>query len=375
MNLGRRGARLARVATGIQPQATLIHSCMSRGNAVIFSIFQVFATPPDGMDRRPKTGSYCFASPKSIKLLFVFAALFCLPGCATNMTQAPPSQKLEGLPPARLTDARMGDRYYFANGRREKVIAVDDGLVLIRRSSRYRYSAFPDPLFPAARVERSSGISEKRVKGLEPAGSVWPLEMGNSVKFEVLTSKGGMSEGDVAQSGRYWNCSVDGMERVAIVSGEFDSYRIECIRKNRRNRIKQYTTRYFAVDIGQVVMRIDRYPDKPDRKLELLAFQPDMDMLGKRSQRRFRKYFQKVLDSVPSGTTKSWWSRASDTRIHLTPTKSLKFESGHYCRNYLVRISHKGLLRRGAGLVCRDKAGRWRIPKSIDNREDVVFRK
>ena len=47
LNLGRRGARLAR-----------------RGNAVIFIIFQVFATPPDGMDRRTKTGSYCFASPK-----------------------------------------------------------------------------------------------------------------------------------------------------------------------------------------------------------------------------------------------------------------------------------------------------------------------
>jgi len=44
--LGRRGARLAR-----------------RGNAVIFVIFQVFATPPGGMDRRSKTGSYCFASP------------------------------------------------------------------------------------------------------------------------------------------------------------------------------------------------------------------------------------------------------------------------------------------------------------------------
>ncbi len=34
-----------------------------RGNADIFVIYQVFATLPEGMDRRPKTGSYCFASP------------------------------------------------------------------------------------------------------------------------------------------------------------------------------------------------------------------------------------------------------------------------------------------------------------------------
>jgi len=49
MNLGHRGARLAR-----------------RRNAVIFIIFRVFAMQPDGMDRRTKTGSYCFASPKGL---------------------------------------------------------------------------------------------------------------------------------------------------------------------------------------------------------------------------------------------------------------------------------------------------------------------
>ena len=135
-----------------------------------------------------------------------------------------------------------------------------------------------------------------------------------------------------------------------------------------------WVTRYFALDIGQVVLHIDRYTSKMPKKLELTAFTPDLSMLSGRSAKRYRDYFQQVMEQIPSGTSKSWWSRRNDTRIHITPTRTLSTPQQGYCRNYRLRIDHGGNVRRGAGLVCRDSEGRWRTPARIDPEQGFEFR-
>ena len=287
-------------------------------------------------------------------------------GCASSGFYAPPGSELTQLPPAPLGIAEAGDRTFFANGRRERVTAVNDGLIDIRRSSTYQYLRYQDFTLNEKTVKSSNGVTDAEIVDLNPKASLWPLQAGKRVKFGVVKTRGEEPRGDAANPGIFWECSVDGMQTVTVITGEFDTYRIECVRKNSRNKIKQYVTRFYAPAIQQVVLRIDRYPYKPTKRVELVAFQPALTLLSRASARRYKQHFQNTLETVASGTTTSWWSRRSDTRIHTTPTNTRKLGSDLYCRNYLVKVNSKGSLRSGAGLVCRDDKGQWRVPRKID---------
>lgn len=293
-------------------------------------------------------------------------------GCATSAQYAPPGRELTQMPPAPLGTAEAGDRYFYANGRKERVTGVENGLIDIRRSSRYQYRRFQDFIFAEKAVTRRSITSNAEVVDQSPEKSLWPLRVGNNIKFGVVKTRAGVPDADPANPKSYWNCYVDGMQTVAVIAGEFDTYRIECTRRNRRNKIKQYITHYYAPAIQQVVLRIDRYSYKPAKRLELVAFKPTLNMLSRGSASRYEQHFQNTLETVASGSTTSWWSRRSDTRIHTTPTVTRKIGENLYCRNFLIKVDNKGLARSGAGLACRDIKGKWRIPREIDIREGGV---
>lgn len=270
------------------------------------------------------------------------------------------------MAPAPLGIAEAGDRYYFANGRREQVTAVESGVLDIRRSSKYQYQRFQDFVLADKTVKKQGIVVESELMDLTPAESLWPLQIGKKVSFGVVNAGSKSNVGNSATKRKEWECIVNGMQSVGVISGNFDTYRIECVRKNSRNKIKQRVTHYYAPSIQQVVLRMDNYTYKPAKKLELVAFNPALTRLSKGSQRLYRQHFQNTMEMKASGTTTSWWSRRTDTRIHTTPTSTRKIGADLYCRNYLVRIQSKELLRSGAGLVCRDKNGKWRIPRKID---------
>lgn len=288
-------------------------------------------------------------------------AMLFLSGCTTTASLQPPGEKLSGLPPTAQVAAAVGDRYYYSNGRRERVVATDDESIEIRRSANYRYRLHRDPLLPPESVERRSGVSLTEVVQQGKNSSLWPLELGKRIEFETHSQK----PGSTGKTINHWRCGVEGAERVSLTAGDFDTYRVECTRKNRRNQIKQNIVYYYAVEIGQIVLRIDRHVTKPAKRVELTAFRPDLSMLSSRSRSRYRSFFQQVLEKVPSGTTKSWWSRRHDTRIHLTPTGTFTHASQGFCRNYRVSIDHGASRRAGAGIVCRNGEGRWKTPARI----------
>ncbi|MCP5417769.1 MAG: hypothetical protein H6965_11810 [Chromatiaceae bacterium] len=307
------------------------------------------------------------------------AALGCilssgLMGCMGGALYTPPGRELTNLPPAPLGIAIAGDRYYFANGRREKFTAVENGLIDVRRSSSYQYLRFHDFTLPAKSVSSRNGVTSFEVVKLHPETSLWPLAVGKRTRFSVVKTNAGTADGEAANPRSYWECSVEGMQTVAVISGEFETYRVECLRKNSRDKIKQYVTYYYAPDIQQVVLRTDGYSHKPAKQTELVAFRPSLSMLSSASERRFQQHFQNTLETVASGTTTSWWSRRSDTRIHTTPTHTRKLGTRLYCRNFLMRVSVKGSVRSGAGLACRNAEGKWRIPRKIDiHRGELTF--
>ena len=297
-----------------------------------------------------------------------------LMGCTGGALYTPLGRELTDMPPAPLGNTVAGDRYYFSNGRREKVTAVENDLIAVRRSSRYQYLRFQDFTLPAKSISSRKGATSYDMVKMNPAESLWPLSVGKRIRFELVNTSAGTADGEAANPSKFWECAVEGMQTVAVISGEFETYRVECLRKNRRNKIKQYVTYYYAPAIQQVVLRVDSYSYKPAKRLELVAFRPSLSMLSKASERRFRRHFQHTLETVASGTTTSWWSRRSDTRIHTTPTITRKLGTGLYCRNFLISVNAKGSVRSGAGLACRNAEGKWRIPRKIDtNNGELTF--
>ena len=297
----------------------------------------------------------------------VLTLLLCsgLLGCMTSAMYAPPGVELAHLSPAPLGSTEVGDRYYYSNGRKERVTAVGNGLIDVRRSSRYQYLRFQDFVLMEKAVKRRNALTNIDLVQLTPEKSLWPLAMGSTVRFGLVKTVAGVADGTPDNPKNFWECAVAGMQTVTVISGEFDTYRIECIRKSSRNKIKQYVTYYYAPDIQQVVLRVDRYAHKPAKSVELVAFKPSLAMLSKSSERRYWQHFQNTLESLTSGTTASWWSRKSDTRIHTTPTRTWKIGANLYCRSFLIRVNNKGSVRSGAGFACRDEQGRWRIPTKV----------
>ena len=66
-----------------------------------------------------------------------------------------------------------------------------------------------------------------------------------------------------------------------------------------------------------------------------------------------------------SGERRRWQDRDSGAAVAVRPVRTLQLEDGTYCRNYELEVNAGGRSRLGAGIVCRDDQGRWRVPKKI----------
>lgn len=87
--------------------------------------------------------------------------------------------------------------------------------------------------------------------------------------------------------------------------------------------------------------------------------------VGKSLDRADRLYAQRTtqtaLETQPSGTTSTWNNPDSGHSGTVTPTKTYKAESGHYCREYQQTVTIDGKTETAHGTACREEDGTWRI--------------
>lgn len=81
--------------------------------------------------------------------------------------------------------------------------------------------------------------------------------------------------------------------------------------------------------------------------------------LSKPGASRAEDHLQATLETLPSRQTRRWHSDDGQESGFVTPMRSFKIKTGHYCRQYLEAISGAGGLRSKVATACRHQNGTW----------------
>ena len=163
---------------------------------------------------------------------------------------------------------------------------------------------------------------------------------------------------------------VVGPERVAVMAGKFDTWKIACRRynKNYQNRskvkLREIRTWNYAPEINHYVLTEKQFfTGKPNRRLELLAVLPAADGFPSSAQVKMHQTFQKALESQKSGDTIGWSTRGAIWSGKITPTATFKLPDGRFSRQYVQTVKSGDEERTYYGMAFRNSEGKWEIPR------------
>ena len=300
--------------------------------------------------------------------LLLFQLLFFPIGCSTAPKPVGPHDVSVALPTYEL-----GTTYVYSDGSWETVADISPQLVTWHDHRGNVYNRFPDFTYRSAKwrtrnrdgtrqfVQRSDVLFKKKT-------SLWPLKEGNVSGFtEMVTSS---NSGEPPKSYRVnWTCEVIGTERVAVMAGQFDTWKIACKRYNNfknpsRARVKETRTWNYAPEIKHFVMSERQYSGrKAARRLELLAVLPPQNGLSDVTRHQMNSAFQIALEFKKSGEAAAWSIPDTSRSGQITPTDTFRLADGRYGRRYIQKLNHTGGQRIYYGLAVRDSKGIWVIPR------------
>ncbi len=301
------------------------------------------------------------ALPSKPALAGILLFLFLASGCQTPGGSLPDAEAIDSMPAAGLPLSKPGDRRYFSNGRRERVIGTEDGLVTWRRSGSTHYVSDRNFIIPESYKESSGRTTTHQIEG-DPA-QLWPMQVGVSGRFIARRTATDKETGARKTTRRDWSCQVDKAERITVIAGVFDVLRVRCSLSDEMGKFKKRRYWYYAPDIEQVVLQIETRRSKVPKRLELAAFRP---AIPEAVAVEYRQFFQEVMESRPSGKSVGWEATGKDLRIDVMPTRTLRLVDNTFCRNYRMTLHMVDAIRQGAGMVCRDEKGRWRVPRRVE---------
>ncbi|MDH3335460.1 MAG: hypothetical protein OEL50_02340 [Rhodospirillaceae bacterium] len=297
-------------------------------------------------------------------LLFLGACQEILINSPANFSGTPISP--DTMTPAPLPDYRMGDKYYYSNGSYHKITKVSPNIVEWESNAKRRSVTTADPMAPE--LYRETRTREYAKTSDPSVGDIWPLAVGKTSSFATnvkYRSKDTSTEGEFRQ---LWDCAVDGAERVRVLAGEFDTYRVSCQRTFRshtsgKTYYKQKVVYHYAPEIGNYV----RYQSTPRGKStyvrELIAIRPDIGFLDNKTARNIRHTFQDVLENKQNNQTASWKSKNGKIRTSTTATKTFQAANGKFCRNYKQIVNQGDGDRLYVGVACREDKLKWLTPR------------
>ena len=215
------------------------------------------------------------------------------------------------LNPASLPVYQKGTTFVYSDGSWETVVANSADKVTWRDHRGYLSSGSAD--FTRRRTEWQSK-TRQGIRQFEPRKdlwvkhklSLWPLKIGNEASYAEtgVWQRQGEPENSYRAN---WSCEVAGKERVSVMAGEFDTWKIVCKRYagkrlSAKSRIREIKTWHYAPEVGHYVLATRQYfTGKPSRRLELLAVLPPLSGLSAAAKRRLQSNIQKALELKKSG--------------------------------------------------------------------------
>lgn len=303
-----------------------------------------------------------------IKIALGMLTTLAVYSCVT-VPQSPGPQ----LSPAPLPSYSKGTTFVYSDGRWETVAGTSQGVATWSDDRDNVSSGSPDFTYRPSKWE-SKTRSVTRQFGprtdvyTQSATTLWPLRTGNVANY---SETGTWIEKDGTDSSYQtaWSCAVEGTERISVMAGDFDTYKIVCQRYyvsggNKRSNLREAKTWNYAPEVGHYVLATTRYYyDKKPRRQELLAVLPPLNGLSAEARRQMERSFQQALERKKSGQSVSWSSAKLRASVETMPTKTFKTTDGTYSRRYVQKLTLPDGQRTYYGMAVRNSSGVWEVPR------------
>ena len=190
--------------------------------------------------------------------LLLFQLLILPSGCSTAPKPAGPNAGSPSLPIYEL-----GTTYVYSDGSWETVAGISPQLITWQDHRGNVYSRSPDFTYRSVNWKTSTRQGSRRFVARSDVlfrknTSLWPLQKGNVSSFTEMVTSSNVGEPEKSYR-RNWNCEVVGTERVSVMAGEFDTWKIACKRYNNfknpsKARVREIRTWNYAPEIKHYVL-------------------------------------------------------------------------------------------------------------------------
>lgn len=279
-----------------------------------------------------------------------------------------------GLAPAPLPQYKAGTKFVYSNGTWESVARVGpEGVTWVNhRGNESRGSA--DFTYKRVQWQTRDRQGRREFSQTEfwlgqPTTTLWPLKPGNRTRYNE-EGTWSASGGTARSYDSYWSCEVIGTERVSVVAGDFDTWKITCKRYSNRfrstSKTREYRTWYYAPAVNHWVLEIRDYNGyRENRRKELAAVLPDLATYTAVPENitSLKRQFQNTLESAKRGATEVWEHPGEQLLVSMTPRKSFRLGNGDICRQYYQTFDQSGYRYEYPGIACRNDEGRWLVPR------------
>lgn len=204
-----------------------------------------------------------YSSPMAHRrpLLAAVIGALALVGCSSGSTISSSGSRStsSGLAPAPAPLYAPGDAFVFDDGgtvTREQVVSVSPDRVVWTNDSGLIWTKDTAVVTPPLMWSDDPELGRGRQTIIGSPNQLFPLQEGNVIAYSVR----GSSENAPAGWQDEHRCVVAGQESVEVKAGKFDTFRIDCQRKDYRD------TFFYAPTVQNYVLRLRQFANRQNRK-------------------------------------------------------------------------------------------------------------
>lgn len=138
--------------------------------------------------------------------------------------------------------------------RTSEVVAVKNDLFEYKTTDGYEWTNYSNPMLPGPTFSGADwGTGTQKMSAVK--GSMFPLKIGNKMSFTVTGKSDKWPDGWIEKR----KCKVESQERVTVVAGEYDAFKVVCD-SERRKRVY-----FFSPEINDIVWHRNTHKTDPSR--------------------------------------------------------------------------------------------------------------
>lgn len=265
-----------------------------------------------------------------------------------------------------------GTQFIYSDGTWETVIDSNSETAIWKNDRGYISSGSRDFTFRRSKQESRNGqwyrqFSPRKDLVFVPEFSLWPLADGRKSGFREDGQWKSKTKDDRTYTSM-WSCRVEGFERVSVLSGDFDTWKIigkrYSVKHGFAQKVKEIKTWYYAPQAGHPVLTVRSFKyDRPLERLELLAIVPPEKLIPPETAKMMKQSFQQCLESNKSGVSLKWGENNQEGAGRIVPLDTRQLKNGKYCRRYHQEIWVMGKKRNYYGIAFRTSKGDWVVPR------------